>query len=137
MTPRGLASLFLAAGALLAAGTPLYVASAVPGLAGYLRHPAIVAGQLVPFVVCALIWLPRQAPWTMTAAVAVSAVLLGATAVVDGAILWAPASRGGDMIGLAFVAMSLSGTVLVLALSAIAGLIGVVRRRRGSRPRVS
>ena len=123
----------LSGGALIAVATPAYVAYAAPDLAGYLLHPAIFLIQLLPYMVCAGLWLPRRTPAAATTAVIMSASLLLAAVAMYGPMVWAPESRGGDMIALAFVAISLGTTVAVLAGSALAAL--VLRLRRDAGPR--
>jgi hypothetical protein len=51
--PKRYAILLLLAGVVLGVGTPLYLAYAAPHLSIYLRNPVILAGQAVPYVVCA------------------------------------------------------------------------------------
>jgi hypothetical protein len=78
--PRRLAAALLLAGAVLAVGTPGYVARASPNLAAYLLHPALFLGQLVPFLLCAALWLPWRAPAAaagMTAGVLVASAVAG------------------------------------------------------------
>lgn len=115
---------------LLAVGTPAYVAFAVPDLANYLLHPAIFLVQLLPYGICAGLWLPRRTPDAAATGVLISALLLLAALVVYVPILWAPGKRGGDMIGLAFVAIS-AGTVTVLLLASALALL--VLRMHGRR----
>ncbi len=111
----------LLAGLALALATPAYVASASPDLAGYLLHAELFLLQSVPYVVCGALWLPWRSPRTRTPAVALAVLLLLATLAVDGPILWSPAARGGDMIALAYVAVSAILTIGVLLGSAVAG----------------
>lgn len=120
---------FLLAGLVLAVGTPSYVAYAAPDLAGYLLHPTIFLGQLVPYVLCAGLWLPWRAPEAATTAVILSGLLLLAGAIIYGPMLWAPRARGGDMIGLAFVALSVGTTAGVSFGSGVAFLVLWLRRR--------
>ena len=74
--PKRYAVGLLLAGLVLGVGTPSYVAYAAPDLAGYLLHPAIFLGQLVPYMLCAGLWLPWRAPEAATTAVILSGLLL-------------------------------------------------------------
>jgi hypothetical protein len=119
----------LLAGFVLALGTPIYLARAAPHLSIYLRHPIILLGQTVPYVVCAGLWLPWRAPAAATAALILAAILLLAALVLYIPMLWAPGARGGDMIGLAFILISIVTTGAVFLGSAIAGLVLWLRAR--------
>jgi hypothetical protein len=134
--PKGYAVSFLLGGLALALATPGYVAYAAPNLAGYLLHPALFLGQLVPYVVCGVLWLPWRTPGAATVALTLSVLLLLAAMVLYLPMLWAPAARGGDMIGLAFLAISATTTVALLVGSGVALVILWLRARsrRGQRP---
>jgi hypothetical protein len=119
----------LLAGIVLAVGTPSYVAHAAPDLAGYLLHPALLLGQLVPYLLCAGLWLPWRVPEAATMAVILSGLLLLAGAITYGPMLWAPRARGGDMIGVTFVAISVGTTAGVVLGSGVAFLMLWLRRR--------
>lgn len=121
----------LLGGLISAVGTPIYVAYAEPGLAGYLLHPAIFLVQMSPYLLCAALWLPWRVPGAATTALVLSALLLVASLVVYIPMVWAPQLQGGDMIGLAFVAISVGMTTGLLVASAVAWL--VLWRRRHSR----
>jgi hypothetical protein len=135
--PKRYALLFLLGGLALAVGTPGYVAYTAPDLAGYLLHPATFLGQLVPYVLCAALWLPWRAPGAATAALTLSALMLVAAVILYGPMLWAPGARGGDMIGFAFIAISAGTTAGLLLGSAVALVVlGLgARARRGPSPR--
>jgi hypothetical protein len=129
MQSRRYAVCCLLGGLALALVTPGYIAHAVPGLAGYLLHPALFVGQMVPYALCAALWLPWRTPGTAATALTLSLLLLLAAVVVYGPMLWAPGARGGDMIGLAFLGISAVTTVAVLLGSAVGLLILRVRPR--------
>ena len=113
----------------MALGAPAYVAYAAPDLAGYLLHPGIVAVEVLPYLLCAVLWLPWRAPDVRRVAVLLSALLLLGTGIVHAPMLWEPGRRGGDMIGLAFVAISLGLTSALLIGSGVAVLWLWYRRR--------
>jgi hypothetical protein len=130
---RLVAAAGLLAGLVLAVGTPAYVGWAAPHLAGYLHHPAIFLVQALPYSICAVFWLPWRRPDTDRAAAILALLLLIAAVVVYGPMLLRPGARGGDMIGLAFTAVSLVSTLvlLVLSVTAFIGLrLSAARRSR-------
>lgn len=131
--PRRLAAGLLLVGAILAAGTPAYLAHAAPHLRGYLQHAGLILGQIVPFLLCATVWLPWRAAGAGGAAVILAVLLLLASVMLYGPMLRAPASHGGDMIGLAFVAISAGMTAGVAVGSAVAALVLWLRHRARGR----
>lgn len=118
----------LLAGFILALGTPLDLVRRAPYLSGYLVHPLILAGQTVPYVVCAALWLPWKTRDAETAALILASILLLAALVLYLPMLMARAP-GGDMVGLAFILISTVTTGAVLLGSAIAGLVLWLRVR--------
>ena len=131
--PRRLAAALLLGGAVLSVGTPGYVAHAAPNLAAYLLHPALFLGQLVPYLLCAALWLPWRAPAPAATAAILAGLLLLASVILYGPMLWSPAAHGGDMIGLAFVAISVGMTAGLLVASAVAWLVLWMRLRAARR----
>jgi hypothetical protein len=127
--PKPWAVCCLIAGLLVAEATPLRIAQAVPGLAGYLIHPWLFAELLVPYALCAALWLPWRAIAAARTALVISGIMLVATVVVYAPMLLDPAAHGGDMIALAFVAITLSMTAGLLLVSAIAAARLMLRRR--------
>jgi hypothetical protein len=127
--PKRYAVGFLLCGVVLAVGTPVYVAYAEPGLKGYLLHPTILVVQLAPYLLCAVLWLPWRAPRAASTALTLSALLFLLAVLVYLPMLWAPGARGGDMIGLAFAAISAATTVGVVFGSAVALLVPWLRAR--------
>lgn len=122
----------LLAGLILAVGTPLYIGLAAPHLSVYLLNPFIVLCQPVPYLVCAGLWLPWRARAAARIALALAGLLLVVALVLYVPMLWAPGAQGGDMIGFAFILISVWTTLGLLAGSAIAalGLWLRIRRRR-------
>ena len=130
MTPRKrTAAGLLLAGLVLAVGTPSYVAYAAPDLAGYLLHPGLLVWQPVPYMLCAVLWLPWRAPEAATVAVFLGGILLLAGAIIYGPMLWAPRAMGGDMIALSFLAITLGTTAGVVLGSGMAFLVLWLARR--------
>jgi len=121
--PKRYAMGLLLAGFVLALGTPTYLAYAAPHLSVYLLHPVILLGQTVPYLVCAGLWLPWRAPAAARTALILAAILLLAALILYVPMLWAPGAQGGDMIGLAFILISIVTTIAVFLGSAIAGLV--------------
>lgn len=120
--PKRLAFGLLLAGLVLAVGTPVYIALAVVDLSVYLLHPTILVGQAVPYVLCAGLWLPWRTPAADTTALILAALLFLGAVVLYLPMLWSPGAHRGDMIGFAFILISLVTTVALLVGSAIAGL---------------
>lgn len=129
---RRLAAGLLAAGALLAVGTPAYVSWAAPHLAGYLRHWSIFVFQFIPYGLFAAIWLPRRSSAAAAAATVLAALLLAGALILYVPVLWAPRAYGGDMVALFYVATSLGTTAAVLIASGVAAVVLWLRRRRAS-----
>lgn len=117
-------------------GTPVYLAYAAPHLAGYLLHSSLLLIQLVPYILCAIFWLPWSAPEAGRAGVIFAALLLLAAMVLYMPMLWDPSAQGGDMIGLAFVAISLGSSAVLLLSSAVVFLVlrWRARARQGRKP---
>lgn len=113
----------LLGGLALAVATPAYLAYAAPHLAGYLLHPVLFLLQIVPYLLCGALWLPWRAPRAATTALVLSLLLLLAAAIIYVPMILARGTRGGDMIGLAFVGISVATTVAVLLVSAVALLV--------------
>jgi hypothetical protein len=126
------AAALLAAGALIAAGTPAYLAAVSPDLAGYLLHGSLFFIQLIPFALCAVLWLPRKSRAARATALVLSAVMLLMAIVVYLPLLWSAGRRGGDMIALTFLATSAATVVLLLVGSVIGALVVRYRRRSGA-----
>jgi hypothetical protein len=119
----------LAAGLLLAVGTPIYLARVAPYLSGYLLNTAVLFGQAVPYLVCAALWLPHRSQAATKAGAAIAALLLLAALITYVPKLLAAEKTGGDMIGLAYILISAFTTAGVLIASAVAALL---LRRQGS-----
>jgi hypothetical protein len=126
---RRYAAGLLAAGLLLASGTPIYVALAAPRLSIYLMHPVIPIGQAVPYLVCAAIWLPLRSPAAAAPRLILAALLFAVALALYLPVLWAPGKHGGDMIGLAYILIALVTTAAVVLGSATAGLVLWLRHR--------
>ena len=60
----------------------------------------------VPYLLCAVLWLPWRAPAAMTFARGFSCLLLLVALVIYGPMLFHPEWLGGDMVGLAFLLVS-------------------------------
>jgi hypothetical protein len=114
----------LLCGLLLSVGTPAHLALSRPGSAGYLLHAEIFAGQSLPYLLAAVLWLP----WRSARACELGQVLAGLLLLAAGLLyvpmltgLWA---TGGDMVGLAFLAIAGVLTVsLVLITLAACGML--------------
>jgi hypothetical protein len=125
---RRWAASLLTGGLLLAVGTPAYVAYAQPSMAGYLLHPAVFLLQALPYAVGAALWVPAWSWGADLASVVLAALLLAAALVLYVPVLWAPGRWGGDMIGLAVIAISGATTGVVLVVSGLTALYSWFRR---------
>ena len=121
----------LAAGALLAVGTPAALVMVKPSMAVYLQHPAVVLPALVPYGLCAAIWLRRNAAGGF--GVVLAAVLFAGTVVTHGPVLWSPRTFGGDMVALYFFGWALAATAAVLLASAVGWVLLSRAKSRGAR----
>jgi hypothetical protein len=86
------------------------------------RHPGAQPSTRRYAVWCLLggLALAVFTPATSTVALVPAVLLLVAAAIVYIPMLWAPGARGGDMVGLAFTAVSMAMTVGVLLGSVVA-----------------
>jgi hypothetical protein len=134
--PKRFAIGLLLAALVLAVGTPVYVALTVPDLSVYLLHPMILVGQGVPYALCAGLWLPWRTGVTATTALIFAALLFFSAVVLYLPMLWSPGAHRGDMIGFAFILITLVTTAALLVGSALAGLglwFSASRHRGGGR----
>lgn len=131
--PRRSASGLLIAAALVAVGTPFYIAYVSPTSAGYVLHLPLQLEQLVPYVLCAALWLPWRSPAARNAGAVVSALVLVATVVIHAPLVWRAGRWGSDMMGLAFVATAAATTAVVLVASGAAAVTLWLRLRATSR----
>ena len=123
----------LAGGAALAVATPAYVGYAEPYLAGALHHPVVLLAQVVPYVLLAVLWLPRRDRRSGIVAVGLSALLLLINTVLYVPRLWTPASSGNDMAGIYYIGVS---TALVVCVLLGSGVAFAINRWQSARTRV-
>jgi hypothetical protein len=122
----------LTGGFVLVVATPSYLSYSRPSVAGYLLHPSVYVLQALPYGLAAALWLPRWR-WRGDATPTVLAALLFATSLaLYGPVVLAPGQWGGDMIALAFLAMSGATTAVILILSGMTALIVWLQRKRAS-----
>jgi hypothetical protein len=129
---RRCAASLLTGALLLAVGTPAYVAYAESSMAGYLLHPSIFLLQALPYGVGAALWVPAWSWGSDMASVVLAALLLAVALVLYAPVLWAPGRWGGDMIGLAVIAISATTTGVVLIVSGLTAVGFWLRAPRGS-----
>lgn len=110
----------LAGGVAIAVATPAYVGYVDPYLAGALHHPVVLMATAVPYVLLALLWLPRRDRRSGIAAVVLSALLLVISIVLYVPMLWAPASSANDMASIYYIGVSTALVVWVLLGSGVA-----------------
>jgi hypothetical protein len=127
-TKRKTAWLLLGA-ALLSIATPIVVGLTQPGARFYVFQPMIFAGQVIPNLVAAGLWLP----WRSARASKVG-LWLAVLLFVAFTLLYLPAMTGivpttGDMIGLGYILVALVTTVSIVVATIVAyGLSWVLRR---------
>ena len=130
--PRRWVAGLLAGGFVLSVATPFYLSYSRPSVAVYLLHPSVYVLQALPYGLAAALWLPRWS-WRGDATSTVLAALLLATSLaLYGPVVLAPRQWGGDMIALAFLAMSGATTAVILILSGVTALIVWLQRPRAS-----
>lgn len=113
----------LLAGLVLSVGTPLYLGLAAPHLSVYLLNPVILLGQAAPYLLCAGLWLPWRASAAAMTALILAGLLLIAALAAYLPMLLSPGAQGGDMVGFAFILISIVTTLALILGSAIAGLL--------------
>jgi hypothetical protein len=123
---------WLAAGAAMSVGTPVYLAFA-HGLEGYLLHPTLILAQAAPYLVAGAFWLPCRTPPLPRAGTWTAIVMFAAALVIYVPMLTGIVSTGGDMVALAFMAID-AVTLAVLVLSIVLVHAVVFVRRRGRLP---
>jgi hypothetical protein len=131
--PKQTTMMFLLGGIVLASGVPLYMALTVPRLnVGTLLSPVILFGQMIPYVLCAAIWLPWRGALAAWAGRLVSGILLAVSAALYLPALLNPQWLTGDMLGLAFILVVLWMSGGVVVVSAVAAIVWWIRSRRRS-----
>lgn len=115
---RYAAALLLAALA-LALLTPAYVAYAVPSQAVYHRNGFIFVTQVVPYALCAAVWLPSRNPSAPRIVLVLSVLLFIAACALYIPRVLRP-GPGGDMVGLGYILVCLVTTSAIAAISVIA-----------------
>lgn len=116
----------------LAVGTPGYLAVADPELRGYLLHPAIFIVQAAPYLVAGMFWLPFRTKPATTVAQWVAGALLLAACLLYVPMLTGFVPMGGDMVGLAFVAITVATISAITVVTVVAWGLLYVRRRSES-----
>lgn len=122
---RRWAASFLAGACLLAVGTPWLLARFRPSLAAYLLHPAVFLIQGIPYGLAAALLLPAWGWRSDKLSAILAGLLLAVSIAMYIPVLSAPGQWGGDMIALAFLAMS-GGTMAVLVVAL--AVFGLARR---------
>ena len=133
MDPSRKRTLHLLLGALgLATGTPIVLALTRPGLRGYLLQPEIIAGQCLPYVLAALLWLPWRAPDGIRAGQVLAGLLLLSAVLLYIPVLTGLLPTGGDMVGLGYLLIAAVTTAAIPVLTVAAlGLLWFRHRSAG------
>jgi hypothetical protein len=134
MSPLKRRAAMLLTGALsLAVLSPAYIAYALPQSAIYHRNVMVFAMQVIPYAVCAAIWLPMRDPAAPTIAYRLSILLFVAACLMYVPSFVRPRSSG-DMVGLGYIIVCVVTTVAIVAISLIALVATMFRRRFGGGP---
>ena len=123
------AALLLLAAMTLAVLVPAYLILVRPNSAIYHRNLFVFASQVIPYAVCAAIWLPSRNPSAPKIAFGLSTALFVAACLLYVPVYVNPDLVGGDMVGLGYIAVCVVTTAAVLAISIIAFLTVAIRRR--------
>ena len=123
------AAMLLLAAMTLALSTPAYLILVRPSSAVYHRNLFVVATQVIPYAVCAAIWLPSRNPSAPKIAFGLSTALFVAACLVYVPVFVHPEIAGGDMVGLGYILVCFVTTAAVVAISMIAGLTLAIHRR--------
>ena len=123
------AALLLLAAMTLAVLVPVYLILVRPNSAIYHRNLFVFASQVIPYAVCAAIWLPSRNPSAPKIAFGLSTALFVAACLLYVPVYVNPDLVGGDMVGLGYIAVCVVTTAAVLAISIIAFLTVAIRRR--------
>ena len=123
------AALLLLAAMTLAVLVPAYLILVRPNSAIYHRNLFVFASQVIPYAVCAAIWLPSGNPSAPKIAFGLSTALFVAACLLYVPVYVNPDLVGGDMVGLGYIAVCVVTTAAVLAISIVAFLTVAIRRR--------
>jgi hypothetical protein len=113
------AILLLLGGAGLASGVPLVLGHTSSRLNTVtLRDPDLAIWQLIPYVLCGALWLPWRGTFARRAGRGVAGLLFVASAAIYLPMLVHPEWLSGDMVGLAFilVTVAVGAGVLIVTL---------------------
>ena len=113
------AAAWLVAALVLAVLTPLYVSWAAPSEAVYHRNGMVLLLQVIPYVVCAALWLPTGNPSAMKVFLRLSMVLFLVACALNVPWLVRP-GPAGDMVGLGYILICIVMTTAIVAISGIA-----------------
>jgi hypothetical protein len=113
------AATWLFAALALAVLTPLYVARVAPSEAVYHRNGMVFLMQVIPYAVCAALWLPARHPSAPRFFLRLAIVLFVVACALYGPWLVHP-GPGGDMVGLGYILICLVTTGAIVGISLIA-----------------
>ena len=106
------------AGLALAVGTPAFLAFTYPGIRGYLAHAILFAAQALPYLLAALLWLPRFLRLSSASIQALAVLLFLSAAALYVPMLTGLVPMGGDMVGLAFM-VTAAGTIVGVVMATV------------------
>jgi hypothetical protein len=123
------AAMLLIAAMALALFTPAYLIHVRPDSAIYHRNMFVFVSQVIPYAVCAVLWLPSRIPGAPKIAFGLSTALFIAACLLYVPVYVHPEIVGGDMVGLGYILVCLVTTSAVVAISIIAAITVAIRRR--------
>ncbi len=118
--------------ALLSIGTPAIVALTQPGARFYLLQPMIFAGQVLPNLLAAGLWLPWRSARASKVGLLLALLLFVASALLYIPVVTGILPTGGDMIALGYILVALVTTASILIATLVAFSVSWVLNRRGS-----
>jgi hypothetical protein len=121
--PRRCVAGLLIGGLLLAVATPWLLAHSRPGVAPYLLHPAVFLIQPLPYVLAAALLVPEWGWSSDRVSLIVAGIVSAVSLMLYVPVLSAQGQWGGDMIALAFLAMSGAVVVVVVVASGVGALV--------------
>ena len=115
----------------LALMTPVYLIHARPDSEVYHRNAFVFACQIIPYALCAALWLPWRNPSAPRIAFGLGMLLFVAACALYVPVFLHPELGGGDMVGLGYILICLVTTGAVVVISIVAAITVVVRQRAG------
>jgi hypothetical protein len=121
-------AIMLIAGATVATGTPITFAI----LKSHMDWIPIAFMNVIPYMICGVMWLPSDSARVQKASIAISSLLLFGTLWFYAPMLLNPSQVAGDMVGVGFAFVPIALTIGLLVISALVGIALALKRPRVS-----